>query len=552
MTGDEQGAPYRGGAGSAPEAEAHENGIVDELIQQFADPLAFYRELVQNSIDAGASRIAITLGWDPPRTFDDAPGSARISVRDDGCGMSRDVLENQLTVLFRSGKEGQEDKIGKFGVGFVSVLALAPTQVVVRTSEGKGEQWTLVLKTDQTYELFRAQGGGSSGTSVTLEVPRRRAELDALVSGSEAALRRWCRHAELPIRFVATVPDAPMREVRVDRPFGLDALAQVRVTEGSTTVVAGVPSGGQSYLGFFNRGLLLHETSTPILGSVHVKILDANLEHTLSRDNVRRDAHYDRAMKLAKRAVERDLTAAVQRRLGELAAAPGEGSLDALLVAALEAGLALDYDALELPLASPVGGVGRARVSALGEGYVASGDGPLPRALAAQGIPVVDLSIARSEGAYLQALQHLLRRAPPRVESELTLATPVEPSSSDLALLAAVEELLADCARRPSAVRLAVLEGRRGMSLSVAGALEDAPRALTEEEASSDPFRLLLRPPLLLNASHELVAAARRVAVERPAFAGAMLARAVLVSRGRLDEGADDAWLERALTRVMR
>jgi len=46
-------APYREGHGRGPSAEAYEDGLVEALIQQFPDPLTFYRELIQNSIDAG-------------------------------------------------------------------------------------------------------------------------------------------------------------------------------------------------------------------------------------------------------------------------------------------------------------------------------------------------------------------------------------------------------------------------------------------------------------------------------------------------------------------
>lgn len=554
--GTGSGSPYRSGSATAPSAEPHEIGLVDELIQQFADPLAFYRELVQNSIDAGSTRIAVTLGFDEigGGGAEDPLGIVRISVRDDGCGMSRDVLENQLTVLFRSGKEGQADKIGKFGVGFVSVLALAPERVVVRTSEGRGETWTLVLKSDQTYELFRAQGGGESGTSVTLEIERPLSALEELVEGSERALVTWCRHAELPIRFVATPPsDAPMREVRIDRPLGLDALVQVRITKGPTTVVAGVPVRGASYLGFFNRGLLLHETTKDLFGAVHVKVQDANLEHTLSRDNVRRDEHYHRAMRLVRRAVERDLRAQAQRLLHEVSEGRVDSpSLDALLLGVLRAGLAVDYGAVALPLVDAVDGAGAWPVDRLarGPGYVAARSTALTEALARRGVPVIDLSAAADAGTYVAVLERLLRRTPVRPEAERTLLSPIKTTGADELLLSRVAELLEACARRPSAVHLAVAQGKLEDRLSLTAELDGQAVAVSEEEASEDPFRLLMRPPLVLNVEHDLVARAREVASSNPDLAAAMLARAVLLTRGRLDEGGDDEWLEAALEGV--
>src|SRR5512146_2494880 len=56
--------PYRSGrALGAPDA-APEAGLVDEMVRQFADPYAFLRELAQNGIDAGATRIAVTIERD--------------------------------------------------------------------------------------------------------------------------------------------------------------------------------------------------------------------------------------------------------------------------------------------------------------------------------------------------------------------------------------------------------------------------------------------------------------------------------------------------------
>src|SRR5688500_16927376 len=103
------------------------------MVDQFADKHAFWRELVQNSIDAGATRIDASLIWEPPEgpPLPLPQGTLRAQVADDGCGMSREVIERALLVLFRSTKEGDPTKIGKFGVGFFSVFAVHPEAVIV-------------------------------------------------------------------------------------------------------------------------------------------------------------------------------------------------------------------------------------------------------------------------------------------------------------------------------------------------------------------------------------------------------------------------------------
>lgn len=546
-------SPYRGAETSAPASPGQKEGLVDELIKQFADPLAFYRELVQNGIDAGATSLAVTLSFEPDAS-DEARGTLLVSVRDDGCGMGREILEEQLTVLFRSGKEGQEGKIGKFGVGFVSVLAVKPKLVAVKSSQGKGEQWTLHLHPDQTYELFRAEGGGASGTTVTLHVPMEAGALGSFVEGSERALLTWCRHIEVPLRLVASVSGqgAPLREVRVDRPFGLEAVVHVEVTadSGRTRVVAGLPEDGQPYLAFFNRGLLLHETRSDVLGAVAVKIQDARLEHTLSRDNVRRDEHYERVMRLARRVVDEDLPAHAAEVLSQLAEKKREEPrVDTLLLALTRAELELSADEVRVALLHPHAGRRSTSLRALlrADGLGASRASELTEALARAGRPVADLGVAIAWETYRRALSALAGAELELAEAAVTLATPIEPRGSDLAMLEVLARVLGKAHRAPAAPRLVRLRGGvTGSTIFVAGEGEP-PAILSHEDARRDPFRRLRRPPLWIDAGAPIVAAARRAAEREPELAGALLARAVLLAHGSLDEGRDEGWIAAAL-----
>ena len=123
--------------------------LVRDLVDQFDRPLDFYRELIQNAIDAGSNRIDVTLEWQPPdpavpgaKVEGEPMGRAVIRVEDDGEGMDEHVIDEYLLVLFRSTKEDDFTKIGKFGIGFVSVFAPRPDLVRVYTSKG-GESWRI-------------------------------------------------------------------------------------------------------------------------------------------------------------------------------------------------------------------------------------------------------------------------------------------------------------------------------------------------------------------------------------------------------------------------
>lgn len=81
--------------------------------------LSFWREFFQNSVDAGAKRIYITVETVEPRgSFDDqAPemeAVTRIVFSDDGCGMSEAVLNDVYFSIGATTKDGG-DNIGGYG-----------------------------------------------------------------------------------------------------------------------------------------------------------------------------------------------------------------------------------------------------------------------------------------------------------------------------------------------------------------------------------------------------------------------------------------------------
>jgi molecular chaperone HtpG len=537
--------PYRS-ASREDRAEApRDPGIVGEVIAQFADPLAFYRELVQNSIDAGTPTVEIAI------EHDDGAGVVRVSVRDRGSGMTRDILENQLLVLFRSTKERDDSKIGKFGIGFASVLSPNPDVVVVHSARD-GRRLTLHLDRDLTYQLFDAGPATQSGTTVELDIPMRAEQVGELVRNSITALERWCRHASVPIEFTARVPGAEPVAMRIDRPLGLDgALVEAHGTtdDGKLVAVVGVTATADPYTGFFNHGLMLHETVEPLLGCVSVKVQDSRLGHTLSRDNVRRDAHFTRALAFARSLVERELPAVAGTALRSASDAGDATRWWQLVVALDEAKVELPKRAWCFPLVAPMGERRSIDADALGRRAWTSHRGSeLASILAKTGVPVLQSDPKARD--FLKALVNSVARCELRdVEHELTCVTPITPSDDDIALVAMLNEVLAIAYRAPSEIVLAKLSGAYGTALAITGdpaADRTQPHVVDRDQAVHNPFGRQ-RLPLVISTEHPLY---RGAFADDPRAGAVYLARVMLLQHRLLDVVRSTAILEYSLDQL--
>lgn len=535
--------PYRTQASDEVAEAPRDAGLVGDVIAQFADPMAFLRELVQNAIDAGSPSVDIRLHHELD--------VLHVVVRDRGEGMTRDTLENQLLVLFRSTKERDHTKIGKFGIGFASVLAQNPNVVVVTTSRD-GRRLVLHLERDLTYELFDAGAATQHGTSVELEIPMAPDRVEQFAYASVATLQRWCRHASVPIDFIAQLPEtaAPMK-VKIDQPLGLPgALVAVtgKSTDGELVAVAGLTIDPEPYAGFFNHGLTLFETHEPLFGRIAVKIQDSRLGHTLSRDNVRRDEAFDRALTFAHALIAQELSGAAERALRTAAEADDLKLHRAILDAVVGSKLALEPARWSLPLVEPVGEKRSVTVDSLGPRSWASTQAtPLTKLLAASGTPIVH--ITATDRTWLAGL--LQERASARlveVDRELTSVTPVERTDADHALLAGLaEHFAAAVLREPSDIQLAHLAGACSHELAITGRVSEGPYLVDRDQAAHKPFGLLRKPALVLSADHPFVAAAR---AGDPRVAASHLARAVLLQYQLLDVARSHTILENTLVAI--
>ncbi len=291
----------------------------DELVHQFTDPLAFLRELIQNSLDAASTRIEVRFAFEGSED----EGLARVEVQDNGEGMDERIIDDYLLTLFRSTKEGDQTKIGKFGIGFVSVFALEPELVVVETGRS-GEAWQLGLHPGGRFEKIRLSAP-VEGTTVRLLKRASRRAFEELGRRGREAVRFWCRYAECDI----LVDGQPIRE-----PFALDAPLAVRHAEEGTELWVGFApcADGETLcpqVGLFNRGLTLRDSErlpgADDLAGLSMRVRSRHLEHTLTRDDVRQDEGYSRLLALIRRVVAEALRPRLVAHLVALARGEAAG-----------------------------------------------------------------------------------------------------------------------------------------------------------------------------------------------------------------------------------
>lgn len=349
--------PYRERPEREYPTQVRRTALVEDLVRQFASPYAFARELVQNSIDAGATRIDVTLHHERERGI--------ATFRDDGSGMSPKTVEDRLLILFASGKVGGTTTIGRYGVGFASVFALEPTQVWVHTTDGASLS-DVEIRPDHSYDLVTRAGAPPSGTSVALSFEWTEAEFAQHEREIRASLTHWCRHVSLPLE-VEVKTEAGSTVHRIDEPISVPGIASiVRTIDGDDYALA-LARGTAAQAGFYNRGLLLSQLSPHAvvgLDGVNFKVSSPRLGHTLSRDDVLRDAAFRHVLDVAGRLASGDLMDALARAIDAeavriaTALESGQGSPPIetyveLVAAAISCGDRFAHSRVRVPLIKP-------------------------------------------------------------------------------------------------------------------------------------------------------------------------------------------------------
>lgn len=289
---------------------------LETLVNQFADPMSFFRELIQNALDAGSPEIEVRIDFEEG---DAEQGLMSVQVDDFGEGMDAEIIDSRLTRLFSSSKDDDFTKIGRFGIGFVSVFAIEPEAVIVDTSRG-GENWRIIFRHDRSFERV-TMDMPFDGTKVRIVKRVDRDGFEAFEQRAREVVTFWCRHAAAEIRFQDDV---------INEPFDVVSPVKVTYEEEGTKVVAGYTPDSEPFFGFYNRGLTLFEGHEAHIPFVTFKVSSRYLEHTLTRDNVLRDANYHKAMERVAKMAARELPRALFDALQASLDGASEGERDAL------------------------------------------------------------------------------------------------------------------------------------------------------------------------------------------------------------------------------
>ncbi|MBL9026603.1 MAG: ATP-binding protein [Myxococcales bacterium] len=530
---------------SGPEKSAHDgDGVVEQVVRQFADPYAFVRELVQNAIDASAETVRIVV--------EEEPASA-VRVEDDGKGMTLEIIRGPLLTLFSSSKEGDKGKIGKYGVGFMSVFALEPSRVLVETWRKEGS-YRVVIGHDHEFEVRETTPRSGSGTHVTIVMgPDSPSGAEIRERVAESA-RRWCKHVARPVTVVSGGS-----EQRVDAPLSLRAPVVVESRSEDLVVLVG-PTFGTERLpaepgdvsngdlaGFYAHGLtLLEATDTPpVIPGVRFKVSSVDLSHTISRDDVKRDAAYDRSMKLVGRLVSRDLPRALeaaQRGAAESFARTGRAGARELALTA-SAVRSLEPERVHVPLLEPFKGKDTAtlarvlKTSEAARALLARERSPLTSALAERGLCIVraeaEVELANDSIVDLLGLSGL-----PVPTDRFALAARHGAVDTRAHLLEAVRKLLRRLRSEIEVELVDVTAGKMDVVAAPATRIDEEHWLLSGEAGSG--------PRVVVQAAHPVVQRAASMSDARRA--ASLLARLIWVeTQGLLPARGADTLLEAAM-----
>ncbi len=180
-----------------------------ELISNASDAVdkLHFKGLTDESVGLGGSDFAITLVPDKE--------ARTLKIVDNGIGMTKDELENNLGTIAKSGSldfktnNSSEDLdiIGQFGVGFYSAFMVADKVTVVSRAYGEDMAWKWESEGAEGYTIEEADKN-TVGTEITLHIKANTEteNYDSYVDeyGIETLVKKYSDYIRYPIKMLMT------------------------------------------------------------------------------------------------------------------------------------------------------------------------------------------------------------------------------------------------------------------------------------------------------------------------------------------------------------
>ena len=183
----------------------HKEVFLRELISNASDAIdkLYYRALSENITGLSRDSFSIRIAADPE--------NRTLTLSDNGCGMTREELEQNLGTIAKSGSlhfkkenEAKEDIdiIGQFGVGFYAAFMVADKVTVISRSYQSDEAWCWQSSGSDGYTVEPAQKD-THGTDIILSVKENTEEesYDEFLQSYrlESLVRKYSDYIRYPI-----------------------------------------------------------------------------------------------------------------------------------------------------------------------------------------------------------------------------------------------------------------------------------------------------------------------------------------------------------------
>ena len=190
----------------------------------------FLRELISNASDALDKRHYLSLtntdikADDPHIDIEVDRKERLIVIKDNGIGMNKEDLENNLGTIAKSGsldfkkeldEKSEVDIIGQFGVGFYSAFMVADRIDVISKKIGEDKAYEWISENEEGYEI-KSSKKDDYGTMITLHIKPKSKEFDFdqyLSSDNlQILIKKYSDYIRYPIRMDVEITKATSEE----------------------------------------------------------------------------------------------------------------------------------------------------------------------------------------------------------------------------------------------------------------------------------------------------------------------------------------------------